>query len=83
MRPSTELRHLRDQRTVLSVSSLAEDFDGVGAVCLSLPTIVGRGGVEHVLRLELSAEERAGLRRSAETSRAMIDEVRRAGIEAS
>lgn len=57
---------LRDQNTVLSVSSLIEDYYGISDVCLSLPTVVNRSGVERVLRLYLSPEETAGLRRSAQ-----------------
>jgi L-lactate dehydrogenase len=56
---------LRDQRTVLSVSSLITDYYGIDDVCLSLPTIVGAGGVEKVLRVGLSAAEATALRRSA------------------
>ena len=66
---------LRDQNTVLSVSSLVRDAEGVGDVCLSLPTIVNRGGVERVLRLELSAQERERLRASAQILRATIDQL--------
>jgi len=57
---------LRDQSTVLSVSSLIEDYYGVSDVCLSLSTAVDRGGVEQVLRLELSPVEIEGLRQSAQ-----------------
>jgi L-lactate dehydrogenase len=57
---------LRDQNTVLSVSSLLHDYYGLSDVCLSLPTIVNRSGVHSVLRLELSEEEIEGLRKSAE-----------------
>lgn len=60
---------LRDQSTVLSVSSLIEDYYGVDDVCLSLPTVVNRGGVERVLRLELSPQEVEGLRQSARVLR--------------
>lgn len=63
---------LRDQRTVLSVSSLIDGYLGITDVCVSLPTVVHRGGVERVLRLELNAEEVAGLRRSAEVLKATI-----------
>lgn len=56
---------LRDQSTVLSVSSLIQDYCGVQDVCLSLPTVIDRGGVEKVLRLELNQEEIDGLCRSA------------------
>ncbi len=56
---------MRDQSTVLSISSLIEDFYGISDLCLSLPTIVDRGGVEKVLRLELNPVELEGLQKSA------------------
>ncbi len=56
---------LRDQRTVLSVSSVVDDYYMIGDICLSLPTVVGRNGVERVLKLHLNEEEVSGLRRSA------------------
>ena len=57
---------LRDQHTVLSVSSLVDDYYGISDVCLSLPTIVSRAGIEKVLHLDLSPEEAAQLKHSAE-----------------
>jgi L-lactate dehydrogenase len=57
---------LRDQRTVLSVSSLITDYYGVDNLCLSLPAVVGRNGIERVLRLHLNETEEKALRHSAE-----------------
>ncbi len=57
---------IRDQNTVLSVSSLIDDYYGMEDVCFSLPSVVDRGGVERILRLELSERELAGLQKSAE-----------------
>jgi L-lactate dehydrogenase len=57
---------LRDQRTVLSVSSLITDYHGINNLCFSLPTVVGRNGIERVLRLQLDEEEQRGLQHSAE-----------------
>jgi L-lactate dehydrogenase len=57
---------LRDQRTVLSVSSLVNGYYGIENLCLSLPAIVGRNGIERVLRLHLNEKEEAALKRSAE-----------------
>src|ERR1041385_5981282 len=48
---------LRDQHTVLSVSSLIRDYYGIDDVYLSLPAVVGRGGIERIVPLGLSAEE--------------------------
>jgi L-lactate dehydrogenase len=67
---------LRDQHTVLSVSNLVRGAYGIQDVYLSLPAVVARRGVERVLQLELSPEEQAGLRRSAEVLRSTIDAVR-------
>jgi malate/lactate dehydrogenase len=61
-----------DQSTVLSVSSLIEDYYGINDVCLSLPTVVDRGGAEQVLWLDLSPKEIEGLRQSAQVLRATL-----------
>lgn len=66
---------LRDQSTVLSASSLIEDYWGVKDVCLSLPTVIDRGGVEKVLKLELNQVELEGLHRSAGILRETISQL--------
>jgi len=63
---------LRNQRTVLSVSSLIEGYYGVSDVCFSLPTVVDRGGVEQVLHLELDKTEIEKLRNSAQVLKGTI-----------
>jgi len=63
---------LRNQKTVLSVSSVIREFHGLDDVCFSLPTVVDRGGVEDVLRLELDDSEVSKLRESAELLRKTI-----------
>ncbi len=63
---------LRHQNTVLSVSSLIEDYYEISDVCFSLPTVVDRGGIQQVLRLELDKTEIAKLRHSAQVLRETI-----------
>ena len=63
---------LRNQHTILSVSSAMTGAYGISDVCLSLPTIVNRNGVDRVLHLELSPSEKAGLRHSAEVLKRTI-----------
>lgn len=58
---------LRNQRSVLTVCSLMNGQYGVSDICISLPTIVGAGGAEEVLKLNISAEEEAAFRHSADT----------------
>jgi L-lactate dehydrogenase len=66
---------LRDQNTVLSVSSLIDDYYGLGDVCFSLPTVVNRGGIEKVLRIELDSSEVEKLRHSAEVLKSTISKL--------
>jgi L-lactate dehydrogenase len=66
---------LRDQNTVLTVSTLMTGQLGVTDICLSLPCVVDRGGVEGVLVPAMSEAEHAAYLRSAqvlqETARAV------------
>ena len=63
---------LRDEQSILTVSSLLTGQYGLDGVCLSLPCIVGVNGVEQVLPIHLSDEEMAQLRISADAIRAAI-----------
>lgn len=60
---------LRDQNTVLTVSTRMTGQFGIEHICLSLPSIVDHGGVEGVLMPSLSDDELAALRRSADILR--------------
>jgi L-lactate dehydrogenase len=57
---------LRDEDTIATVSTLLTGELGVSDLCLSLPCIVDRGGVEGVVVPGLDDGERAAFRRSAD-----------------
>jgi len=56
---------LRDQHTVLTVSSPLSGQCGVSGMSLSLPSVVGRRGIETVLELPMNEVEKAGFLESA------------------
>jgi len=56
---------LRDERSVLVVSTLMTGQYGLQDVCLSTPCIVGCGGVESVIELHLNPTEHKALEASA------------------
>lgn len=56
---------LRGQHTVLSVSTLIQDYYGINGVYLSLPCVIGRDGVSKFLHLPLNEKEISGLQNSA------------------
>jgi len=62
----------RDENRILPVSSLLRDYRGISDVCLSVPCIVNRAGVEQPLPIPMNENEEAGLRNSAETIRQTI-----------
>ncbi|MGD2142912.1 MAG: L-lactate dehydrogenase [Anaerolineae bacterium] len=66
---------LRDQRTVLSVSSLVPGYYGIENVYLSLPAVIGSGGVERVVDLALASPEELALRNSAAVLRDVLAEL--------
>ena len=68
---------LRDERTVLPVSTRLYGQYGISDVYLSLPCVVGRGGVERVIELPLDEAEQTGLRASADVLRRTLAEVRK------
>lgn len=64
-----------DQRSLLPVSVRLEGEYGLGQVCLSVPTAVGREGVGQRLPPHLAADERAALRASGQGLRASLAEL--------
>jgi L-lactate dehydrogenase len=56
----------RDENSVLTVSSLLDDYYGISDACLSIPVIVNRQGVFRQLRLSLDKSEVKKFRASAE-----------------
>jgi L-lactate dehydrogenase len=67
---------LRDQNTVLSVSTSMDGYCGITDVCLSMPAVVNRSGVARILRLELSDSEIGELQHSADLLKATFAQMR-------
>jgi L-lactate dehydrogenase len=61
-----------NSRSVLPVSTLLDGYAGISDVCLSVPAVVGRGGVISLINLDLTTAERASLKRSADVVRETI-----------
>lgn len=66
---------IRDEKSVLAVSSMMEDVYGVEDVALSMPAIVGKDGIETLIPVRLSVDEQRKLRESAEILRGVIRDV--------
>jgi len=64
---------VRDLCATLPVSVRIDGFCGVSDVCLSIPAVIGRGGVHFTLVPDLSAAEQDAFRRSAAVVRRTIE----------
>ncbi len=63
---------LNNEGRILPVSALLTDYRGVSDICLSVPSIVSRAGVETPLPTPMNEAEEAGLRNSAERIREAV-----------
>ncbi len=66
---------LRDENSILTVSTYVVNFEGINDVYLSLPCVINRYGIDKVLMPNLSPQEKTLLQNSAETIKANISEV--------
>ncbi len=65
---------MRDEKCVLPVSSLMVGEYGISDIAISLPTIIGRNGIECRVPISLDADELEELHRSASALSNVIDQ---------
>jgi L-lactate dehydrogenase len=58
---------VRDENSILTVSSLMEGQYGISDICLSVPTIVNRNGIEKILDVPIEKSEKDSLHKSADS----------------
>ena len=66
----------RDEHSVLTVSALVDGHYGIFDVCMGIPCIVGKNGVEKVLDIPLSKLEQKYLAESADTLFSVIKKLK-------
>jgi malate dehydrogenase len=68
--------YLKDQKRVLACSALLDGPYGVRGLFIGVPVVIGAGGVERIIEVELNDEEQAMLLRSVESVRKSVAETR-------
>jgi len=63
---------LRDENSVLTVSTLLDNYYDISDVCLSVPVILNRDGVSQILKIGLDQSEIASLQASANVLKDVI-----------
>lgn len=64
---------VRNENSILTVSSLIEGQYGINDICISLPTLVNRQGIVNILDIPISDQELALLTKSASTLKEVAD----------
>lgn len=67
---------LRNEHSIMTVSLLMQDEYGVDDVCLSVPCIVGEGGVERIITVPLSEAEQRDFEASAKKLKEVLDSLK-------
>ncbi len=57
---------INDEKTIMPVSTIPEEY-GIKDVCLSVPCIIGKNGVEKVFKIKLNSKEKKLLEKSRKT----------------
>ena len=63
---------VRDEKSILPISTVMHGDFGIEDVCLSMPTILSSEGVETHIPIELSEKEHTSLKKSADTLKNII-----------
>ena len=61
-----------DRRQVIPVSAYLDGEYGHSGVCIGVPAVIGRNGIEKIIELDLDADERAAFDRGVESVRQAI-----------
>lgn len=67
---------IRNERSILPVSSMMHGIYGLEDVVISMPAIVGKDGVEEVIPISLDEEEQEQLKKSAEVLKKINDMIK-------
>jgi len=63
---------IKDQRRIMPSIAYLEGEYGMNGIYLGVPTILGAGGIEKIIEIDLNEEERALLAQSAESVKAVM-----------
>ena len=66
---------VRDEKSILPISSIQHGQYGIEGVALSMPAVVGKNRAETLVPIELNEAEQTALRHSADTLKQVLNEV--------
>ncbi|RJF88676.1 malate dehydrogenase [Oleomonas cavernae] len=65
--------YLKDKKRIMPVAAYLDGQYGVKGLYVGVPVVIGAGGVERVVEIQLNAGEKAGFAKSAATVRGLVE----------
>jgi len=66
---------LKDKKKILPCAVLLEGEYGINGLFVGVPVKIGSGGIEEIIQINLTAEERAALQKSAASVQELVDKL--------
>ena len=73
---------LLDKKRILPCCTYLEGEYGINGLCVGVPVKVGAGGMEQIIQINLTDDEKAALRTSAASVQELVDVMKKAKAEA-
>lgn len=70
---------LKDQKKILPCAALLQGEYGVNSLFVGVPVKLGRSGIEEIFQINLTAEEKAALQKSAASVQTLVDVLKQNG----
>ncbi|MEM2053682.1 MAG: malate dehydrogenase, partial [Nitrososphaerota archaeon] len=67
---------IKDTKAVIPVSTYLQGEYGVSDVCVVVPAVIGKNGIEKIIELPLNDEERTAFLKSVETVKSAISQLK-------
>jgi malate dehydrogenase len=68
--------HIKDKKRVMACACLCEGEYGVNGLYVGVPCVLGDGGVERIIEVEMDADERKQFDASVEHVRTLVDQIK-------
>ena len=65
--------YLGDQKRILPCAAYVDGQYGLDGLYVGVPVMIGAGGVEKIVEIELDAEDKAGLQVSVDAVKELLD----------
>jgi malate dehydrogenase len=67
---------LKDQKRILPCAAYCDKEYGVGGYYVGVPVMLGTGGVEKVIEIQLTAEEKAAFDKSVDAVKELVTAIK-------